>query len=117
MLRSLGGCKSMSIKRSKRRCKDSFFANKKKSLRHNCQRLFFCVVRIKGLEPPRLAASDPKSDVATNYTISAYSICFRVTKVGRIFIFQSILRKKLIFSFKIVTFVGVKPILCHKKSH
>ena len=31
--------------------------------------LFF--VRIKGLEPPRLSASDPKSDVATNYTISA----------------------------------------------
>ena len=28
-------------------------------------------VRIKGLEPPRLSASDPKSDVATNYTISA----------------------------------------------
>ena len=34
--------------------------------------LFF--VRIKGLEPPRLSASDPKSDVATNYTISA-SVC------------------------------------------
>ena len=30
-------------------------------------------VRIKGLEPPRLSASDPKSDVATNYTISAVS--------------------------------------------
>ena len=29
------------------------------------------MVRIKGLEPPRLSASDPKSDVATNYTISA----------------------------------------------
>ena len=28
-------------------------------------------VRIKGLEPPRPEASDPKSDVATNYTISA----------------------------------------------
>lgn len=28
-------------------------------------------VRIKGLEPPRPKASDPKSDVATNYTISA----------------------------------------------
>ena len=25
-------------------------------------------VRIKGLEPPRPEASDPKSDVATNYT-------------------------------------------------
>ena len=31
-------------------------------------------VRIKGLEPPRLSASDPKSDVATNYTISAESL-------------------------------------------
>ena len=31
------------------------------------------LVRIKGLEPPRLSASDPKSDVATNYTISAGS--------------------------------------------
>ena len=30
-----------------------------------------CFVRIKGLEPPRPEASDPKSDVATNYTISA----------------------------------------------
>ena len=34
--------------------------------RVNCK-----LVRIKGLEPPRLSASDPKSDVATNYTISA----------------------------------------------
>lgn len=29
-------------------------------------------VRIKGLEPPRLTAPDPKSDAATNYAISAY---------------------------------------------
>ena len=29
------------------------------------------LVRIKGLEPPRLSAPDPKSGVATNYTISA----------------------------------------------
>ena len=28
-------------------------------------------VRIKGLEPPRLTAPDPKSDAATNYAISA----------------------------------------------
>ena len=26
---------------------------------------------MKGLEPPRLSASDPKSDAATNYAISA----------------------------------------------
>ena len=31
-------------------------------------------MRIKGLEPPRREASDPKSDVATNYTISAESL-------------------------------------------
>ena len=38
-------------------------------------------VRIKGLEPPRLSASDPKSDVATNYTISA--VCStKVVKFG-----------------------------------
>ena len=29
------------------------------------------MVRMKGLEPPRLAAPDPKSGVATNYTTSA----------------------------------------------
>ncbi len=29
------------------------------------------VVRLKGLEPPRREASDPKSDVATNYTTAA----------------------------------------------
>lgn len=29
-------------------------------------------VRMKGLEPPRLTAPDPKSGVATNYTTSAY---------------------------------------------
>ncbi len=32
---------------------------------------FFRKVRMKGLEPPRLAAPDPKSGVATNYTTSA----------------------------------------------
>ncbi len=29
-------------------------------------------VRKKGLEPPRLAAPDPKSGAATNYATSAY---------------------------------------------
>ena len=32
----------------------------------------FCCVRLKGLEPPRREASDPKSDVATNYTTAAF---------------------------------------------
>ena len=30
-------------------------------------------VRVKGLEPPHLAASDPKSDVSTNSTTPALS--------------------------------------------
>ena len=30
------------------------------------------MVRIEGLEPPRLAALEPKSSVSTNFTISAY---------------------------------------------
>ena len=33
--------------------------------------LFSQTVRMKGLEPPRLSAPDPKSGVATNYTTSA----------------------------------------------
>jgi hypothetical protein len=32
-------------------------------------------VRIKGLEPPRLSALDPKSSAATNYAISAKLVC------------------------------------------
>ena len=35
-------------------------------------------VRIKGLEPPRRKASDPKSDVATNYTTAALESCAKV---------------------------------------
>ncbi len=34
-------------------------------------------VRLKGLEPPRREASDPKSDVATNYTTAA-NLCAKV---------------------------------------
>src|ERR1044072_8905708 len=30
----------------------------------------FCLVRMEGLEPPHLTASDPKSDVSTNFTTS-----------------------------------------------
>ena len=54
-------------------------------------------VRIKGLEPPRLSASDPKSDVATNYTISASEIrliaLFHATKVINLFNLPPLLRK------------------------
>ena len=39
-------------------------------------------VRLKGLEPPRLAASDPKSDVATNYTTAA---CVKHVAYGQVF--------------------------------
>lgn len=35
-----------------------------------CGKLFFLKVRMEGLEPPHLAASDPKSDVSTNFTTS-----------------------------------------------
>lgn len=34
----------------------------------------FLLVRLKGLEPPRREAPDPKSGVATNYTTAA-SVC------------------------------------------
>src|SRR5205085_6043534 len=36
--------------------------------------LFYCLlVRVKGLEPPCLAASDPKSDTSTNFATPAFS--------------------------------------------
>ena len=34
------------------------------------------IVRMKGLEPPRLTAPDPKSGVATNYTTSALLLSY-----------------------------------------
>ena len=63
----------------------------RKATLNGCQRVRFSgfYVRIKGLEPPRLSASDPKSDVATNYTISAwlcaqrYEIFFESSNGGR----------------------------------
>ncbi len=36
---------------------------------------YFAFVRLKGLEPPRREAPDPKSGVATNYTTAA--VCDR----------------------------------------
>ncbi len=32
------------------------------------------MVRMEGLEPPRLAAPEPKSGVSTNFTTSAYAL-------------------------------------------
>ena len=64
------------------RCASSFIRTKKATFARS-------LVRIKGLEPPRLSASDPKSDVATNYTISAwlcaqrYEIFFESSNGGR----------------------------------
>ena len=38
---------------------------------------------MKGLEPPHLAASDPKSDVSTNFTTSGFFGCnFPVKQPG-----------------------------------
>ena len=34
-----------------------------------------CNVPMEGLEPPHLAASDPKSDVSTNFTTWAFKGC------------------------------------------
>ena len=56
------------------------------------------IVRLKGLEPPRREASDPKSDVATNYTtaalISSAKVCiFHYTPNFR----QTFFRKKSFF--------------------
>ena len=39
---------------------------------------YICVVRMRGLEPPRLAAPDPKSGVYTNFTTSACDCLTRV---------------------------------------
>ena len=40
-----------------------------------CFRSFIISVRLKGLEPPRLTAPDPKSDAATNYATTAKCGC------------------------------------------
>ena len=40
----------------------------------------FLSVRVEGLEPPSLAALDPKSSVSTNFTTPAYSIYWKGSK-------------------------------------
>jgi hypothetical protein len=37
-------------------------------------------VRMEGLEPPHLAASDPKSDVSTNFTTSGLAFLLKGCK-------------------------------------
>lgn len=39
---------------------------------------------MEGLEPPHLAASDPKSDVSTNFTTSGFRLIKRAAKVGHL---------------------------------
>jgi hypothetical protein len=46
---------------------------KKNSTRRNYG-CYSIKVRLKGLEPPRREAPDPKSGVATNYTTGAFSL-------------------------------------------
>ncbi len=46
--------------------------------------LLFCVVRMKGLEPPRLTTLDPKSSAATNYATCASFVAAKVIRVGRL---------------------------------
>ena len=73
-------CRAEATKRSEANLKGGWWecqyrcgvsAQKNRAVKTDCS---IFEVRIKGLEPPRLSASDPKSDVATNYTISA-SVC------------------------------------------
>ena len=45
-------------------------------------------VRMKGLEPPRLSALDPKSNAATNYATSASERHLGVAKVILFFQFK-----------------------------
>jgi hypothetical protein len=44
-------------------------------------RFCLCQVRMKGLEPPRLSAPDPKSGAATNYATSAKIQAQRYLKI------------------------------------
>ena len=53
------------------------------------------MVRTRGLEPPHLAAPDPKSGVSTNFTTSAWDRC---------------LLSSLTNSFKVVRPKGFEPL-------
>ena len=69
------------------------------------------LVRIKGLEPPRLSASDPKSDVATNYTISAGSITLGNHRACSTFYHQAVQRYKT-FAIYETTIAFFYPFFC-----
>jgi hypothetical protein len=57
---------------------------------------------MEGLEPPHLAASDPKSDVSTNFTTSGKNLLnFRAAKVGGFndsYALESMLFRKFAFA-------------------
>jgi hypothetical protein len=48
---------------------------KLKNKHKKADKIYRLFVRKKGLEPPRLAAPDPKSGAATNYATSALGFC------------------------------------------
>ena len=45
--------------------------------------VLFGLVRMEGLEPPRLSAPDPKSGTATNYATSAFNYYLESKSVSR----------------------------------
>ena len=59
-----------------------------------------CLVRPKGLEPPRLSALDPKSSAATNYATAAV-----VKETAKIRYFSIIPRLENIFTLCLAIFV------------
>ena len=61
----------------------------------SCSLIESCItkVRMKGLEPPRLSALDPKSSAATNYATSAFLI--EAAKVRFFFVFLPPQLKKI----------------------
>ncbi len=66
-----------------------------------------CVVRMKGLEPPRLTAPDPKSGAATNYATSAGLFCG--AKITYLFYYNQIYRKIILLTKPKIT-----PSLCFR---
>ena len=66
---------------------------------------------MKGLEPPRLAASDPKSDAAANYATPAK---IPAANLRRFFQVCKFFRQKIFRPKKINVFF-IKNILCVKK--
>ena len=58
-------------------------------------------VRLKGLEPPRLSAPDPKSGAATNYATAAEMVCkgkyiFENTKEKTIFFEKNAKKREIL---------------------